>query len=155
MMDRLMGRVAVATEAVDRLRTSQKTIKMIADAVADREDESAKTVKKEGTAMQDSIKTLIAMFNGDDDAKGIRRDPTTVTSRIFSASSYIQSVWGARDLSAEIALSQAEKHLQNALAEVNRFYQESWPTYQQAVEAADVEFFETYEPLRLETVMNE
>ena len=155
MMERMMGRVAVATEAVDRLRASQKTIKMIAEAVADREDEAAKTVKKEGTAMQDSIKTLITMFNGDDDAKGIRRDPTTISSRLRTASGYIQSVWGAPGPSAQIALAQVETHLQNALAEVNQFYEESWPTYQQAVDAADVQFFETYEPLRLETVMNE
>ncbi len=147
---RLQERVAVATEAVDRLREAQQTVKTIGEQLADRDDEAAKAAREQGKAAQDSTKALIALFNGEE-AKGIRRDPSTVSSRLRTASQYLGSAWGAPGPTQQIALEQAEASLQSALAAVNRFFEQDWPAYRQAVEAANVSFFETYEPLRLGT----
>ena len=150
LMERWMEHMEVATEAMDRLRASQKTIEAVGEQLADREDDPAQAVKDQGKAARDSIKTLIERFSGKE-AKGIRRDPTTVASQLFTAGSYVQTVKGAHGAVPELALRQAEAALAGWLDDVNGFYRDDWPAYRQAVDAAAVSFFETYEPLRLGT----
>ena len=148
---RFNAHVTLATEAADRLRASQKTVRAIDERLAERDDDAAKEAKRLGKAMQDSIKTLLIAFNGDSEAKGIRRDPNTVVAKLFTARRYLHSAWGAHGAPIEIALGHAASTLADALADVNAFYADDWPGYRAAVEAAEVSFFEAYEPLRLGT----
>ena len=99
--------------------------------------------------MTDSLTALTEMFSGKE-VQGFSRDPSTVMSRLFTARGYVQSGFNAPDPSAHLALEQAEATLQAAIDEVNAFFADDWAAYQQAVEAAEVSLFETFEPLELE-----
>jgi hypothetical protein len=148
MIEQLMSKTEVATEAADRLREAQKTIESVAERIKERKDETAKTVKDKGKAMQDSIKALLELINPKE-VQGIRRDPFIVSSRLGLASNYLRSASEAPGETERIAVVQATESLQKALAKINAFFEREWPAYQQAVEAAEVSWFEKYEPLQI------
>lgn len=149
LYDHWEARAKAASDATEWLDKAEKTIDAVNERLGDRDDDDAKALKKQGKAMADSLQALTEIFSGDD-VQGIRRDPLTVMSRLFTARGYIQSGLNAPDPSAGIALDQAEEALQAALSEVNAFFTGDWAAYQQAVEAANVSLFETYEPLQIE-----
>ncbi|MCI0694326.1 hypothetical protein L0337_20250 [candidate division KSB1 bacterium] len=148
MVEQLMAKTEVATEAADRLREAQKTIELVAERIKDRKDETAKSVKDKGKAMQDSIKALLELINPKE-VQGIQRDPLIVSSRLRQASSYLQSSSEAPGETERIAAEQATENLQQTLAKINAFFAREWPAYQQAVEAAAVTWFEKYAPLQM------
>ncbi|MEM9663447.1 MAG: hypothetical protein AAF970_00850, partial [Bacteroidota bacterium] len=148
MMGTLMDRVELATTAMDRLRDARKTIGMVAQQMDDRDDDAAEEAMEMGTAMEDSIKTLVARFEGRE-AKGIRRDPNTVNAKLFMAMRYVGSAWGRPGPSQEIAMAQAQEAVRDVVTEINAFFETEWPRYRQAVEAARPTLFDTYEPVRV------
>jgi bisphosphoglycerate-dependent phosphoglycerate mutase len=149
LVDRLMANVEVATEAADRLRAAQKTIGQVNDQLDALPDSTAQNLREQGSAMQDSIETLMADIRGQEDVQGIRRDPSVVTAKIFTASRYLQSSTDAPSQSERRALQHAEARLQRLIDNVNAFFEDDWPAYRSAVEQADLQLFSDYEPLRL------
>jgi len=149
MMKAWEGMVTVVTEAMDRMREAGETVDLVNKHLEDRDDDVSEDLKKRGKAMQDSLKAMDEQFTGED-VQGIRRDPSLVTSQIFNASSYIQSSYDAPGPSERIALAQAREAAAGMLAVVNRFFEQDWPAYRQAVEAAELSPFESYNPLTLD-----
>ena len=147
LMKRWEDAARVAGEALERMRKATEQIKTTEQLLADRDDDTAKALKKQGKALRDSLQTLNERFTGKQ-VQGIRRDPTTVMARLFNARSYL-SGFDAPGPSERIALEQAEAALRDALADVNRFFTEDWAAYRQAVEAAEITLVAPYEPLRL------
>lgn len=146
----LLSRIERATEAVDRLREAQEAIDRINTLLDDRDDDAAQAVKDSGKATADSIKVLRELVNNPSDTKGIRGNPLILSSRLGAASGYLNSSWEAPTETDRIAVAQAEESLQAVIDAVNAFFTEDWPSYQQAVDDADITFFETYTPLRME-----
>ena len=154
LYDRWEKHAKVASDATERMRKAKETIDAVNKRLADRDDDAAKDLKKQGKAVSDSLTALTELFSGKD-VQGIRRDPMTVMSRLFTARSYVSSGMNAPDPSAHIALEQAEEALRAVIGDVNRFFTEDWAAYRQAVEAAEVSLFETHEPLEVEGEMRE
>ncbi len=149
LYDRWEANAKVANDATKRIRKAKETIEAVGKRLGDQDDDAAKDLKKQGKAMADSLTALTEMFSGKE-VQGFSRDPSTVMSRLFTARGYVQSGFNAPDPSAHLALEQAEATLQAAIDEVNAFFADDWAAYQQAVEAAEVSLFETFEPLELE-----
>ena len=141
---------AVATKAMERLGSAQGTIKTINERLGDRDDDDAKELKKMGREAGKTLKELTEHFTGKQ-VQGIRRDPNTVMSQIFTARSYITSGMNGPDPSVDIALNNASNRLTEVLDAINTFYAEDWSAYQQAVEDADVQLFDDHEPLSLDS----
>jgi len=148
MMNRVMSNIAVITEAADRLRDTKKTIGMINGRIKERKEDNIKELEKLGKALLDSIEVLLEPINGKE-VQGIRRDPLTVNSRLRTAMSYLRSSIDAPGEPEQIAIEQAEASLGDALAQINKFFNKDWAAYQQAVEAANISFFESYEQLTI------
>jgi hypothetical protein len=148
LYDRLMNLTETATEAADRLREAKRTTTQIGDLLSDRDDEAATAAREEGTAMRDSIQTLMQGLEGKD-VQGIRRDPSVVTSKLGLAQFYLGSSVRAPDQSDRRAVQQAEARLQRFLDEVNQFFDAEWPAYRQAVTDANISFFENREPIQM------
>ena len=80
----------------------------------------------------------------------------SLTRRQINPRTRYEPLWSARRVAERdqnthpFALEQAEATLQAAIDEVNAFFADDWASYQQAVEAAEVSLFETFEPLELE-----
>ena len=149
LVDRLMANIEVATEAADRLRAAQKTIGQVNDQLDALPDSTAQNLREQGSDMRDSIETLMADIRGQEDVQGIRRDPSVVTAKIFTASRYLQSSTDAPSQSERRALQHAEARMQRLIENVNAFFEDDWPAYRSAVEQADLQLFSDYEPLRL------
>lgn len=147
---RMLERMERATEAVDRLRDAQETIDTINKLLSDRTDDEAKATKDSGKAMTDSIKVLRELVNNPSDTKGIRGNPLILSSRLGAASGYLNSSWEAPTETNRIAVAQAEESLQAVIDAVNAFFADHWPTYQETVDAANISFFESYTPLRID-----
>ncbi|MFQ5604597.1 MAG: hypothetical protein ACE5HS_15110 [bacterium] len=148
-IERLMKKVQVATDAADRLREAQKTIRLITGQIRERKDDAAKDLKKKGKALQDSIKTLLELINPRE-VQGIRRDPNIVSAKLRSAFSYLRSSMEAPGETESIAVKQAEDSIQEVLDKFNAFFDKDWRDYFNAVNAADIKLIEEYEPLKIE-----
>lgn len=145
----LLGRVRLATEAVDRLREARKTIEQISAVAKEREDDAAKKVKEIGKGLQDSIKAMTEKIN-QREVQGIRSDPRLVGSRLSLASWYLGSASDVPGEAERLAVRHAEDALRSALDEINRFFASQWREYQSAVEAAELSFFTDIKPLKME-----
>ena len=141
-------RIEAATMAMDQVREAQKTVRAIAQQLEDRDDAAAEEAMEMGEAMQDSLTALVELFEGED-AKGIRRDPNTVNAMLYGARRYLGPTWGMPGPTQEVAMEQAEEAIRGALAEINAFFETDWPRYRNAVNAANVSFFDAYEPVRI------
>ena len=148
LYDRLKSLTETATEAADRLRTAKRTTTQIDDLIGDRDDEAAQAATKRGTAMRDSIQTLMEELEGQD-VQGIRRDPSVVASRLGMAGFYLGSSVRGPSQSDRRALAQAEARLQRFIDGVNQFFDADWPGYRQAVTDANISFFDDHSPLRM------
>jgi photosystem II stability/assembly factor-like uncharacterized protein len=149
MIEELLSRIRLTTEAADRLREARKTVDQITGLIKERDDEDAKKVKAKGKTAQDSIKALIEMIN-QREVQGIRSDPTLLGSRLSQANWYLQSSWEAPGETERIVFSQATGVLQGILTAINGFFERDWASYRETVDAARITFFKEYEPLRME-----
>lgn len=148
--ERFMQKVAVLTEGMDRLRDAKKSAGTVGERIKERRDADARSLKERGKAIGDSIDALMQLVTGDREVQGIRRDPNTVVAKIFTASSYLSSSYDPLGPSERIALAEAETMLRTAVAKINAFFTGEWAAFQQAVQAANVSFFDSYAPLKLE-----
>ena len=149
MYDTWEDHAALASKAMERIAEAEKTIKSIGDRIADREDEPAMMVKNRGKELTQTLTGFTERFSGKE-VQGIRRDPMTVMSQLFTARRYISSGFDAPDPSAQVALDHAATALNETLAEVNTFFDQVWSGYQALVQNANVSLFDEIEPLVLE-----
>ena len=149
MRQELLNRIRLATQAADRLRDAKKTIEQIAGVMKDREDTTAKDLKKKGGALQDSIKTIDELINAKE-VQGIRGDPSLLTSRLGAVSGYLYSSWEKPGETERLALEQATQSLQRVVERINQFFTTQWPAYETSVANAKISFFENYEPLKVD-----
>jgi photosystem II stability/assembly factor-like uncharacterized protein len=146
---RWMQHTGTATAATDRLQEAKETIELIGQQLGERTDTTAQALKKHGGTMQDSLRTLRELFV-EKEAQGITDAPDVVAARLSLASAYLTSSFDPPGQADDVALHQAEQSLEAALARVNAFFATTWPTYRQAVEAAQLEWFKPWAPLQMQ-----
>jgi hypothetical protein len=149
MLEKLYSKIRIATDAADRLRDAKKRIEQIAGLIKDRTDSAAHKVKDLGRAMQDSIKKLNELFV-DKEVQGWRWDPDVLQSRLGNVLTYANSSWYAPTETQMLAYEQVIAHMQKVADALNRFFERDFPTYRAAVDAAKIEFFEPYTPIKVE-----
>lgn len=149
MLEKLYGRIRIATEAADRLRDTKKRIEQIAGLLTDRSDSAAQKVKELGRAMQDSIKKLNELFV-DREVQGWRWDPDVLQSRLGNVLAYANSSWYAPTETQMIAYEQVIAQMQKVADALNTFFERDFSKYKAAVDEAKIEFFEPYSPFKIE-----
>ncbi len=141
--------VSLATQAVDQLDEASNTIELLMGQLSDREDGAAQELKDQAKALKDSIKThkeLIAQK----DVQGILRDPHIVSGKLGAAASYLSSFWHSANETQRTALEQAKESLDEPLESINQFFATDWMQFRQAVENANISFFEDYEVVSID-----
>jgi hypothetical protein len=149
LREELQKKLHIATEAADRLRDAKKRVEQIAGLIKEREDSSARRVKDKGKAIQDSIKTLTELITPKE-VQGIRGDPNTLSSRIGSASNYLNATWEPITETQRIVVRQATERLQKVADAINAFFERDWPAYKEVVDSAKIPLVEPYVPIRME-----
>ncbi len=148
LREELLRRTKLATEAADRLRDAKKRVDQIAGLIKDREDSTAKNVKKKGKAIQDSIQTLTELITPKE-VQGIRGDPSLLGSRISSASNYLNATWEPLNEAGKVAVGQANESLKKVADAINKFFERDWPVYKEAVDSANILLVEPYKPIEV------
>ncbi|MFQ5569366.1 MAG: hypothetical protein ACE5G0_06805 [Rhodothermales bacterium] len=148
-VERASKDMEIARQATQRLNTARETVDMVTERLRGQRGEAARDLRQQAGEMQTAIDDLVKLFSGDRNVQGIRRDPNVINSGFFSFGR--QSNWDAPTQSEQVYLSQAEARLEAGLSKVNHFFEDVFPAFQQAVEAADLPLFETYERLTLPT----
>ncbi|MFP4095150.1 MAG: hypothetical protein ACLFUB_11735 [Cyclobacteriaceae bacterium] len=150
MGQQLMDYTALATQAVDQLNEAKATIEVVNTQLKDREDEAAVAVKEMGKALLDTIKSHKELIAQKEDIQGILRDPHIVSGKLGAAGSYFWSFWHTPNATQEMILGHVKQSLNEPLSQVNGFFEGQWNDYRQAVERAEVSFFEEYERIGME-----
>lgn len=139
----------VANKMTERIKNAKESIETVNKRLSDRDDDASKALKKQGQEAKKKLEAFTEQYSGKE-VQGIRRDPETVVSRLFTARSYITSGLNGPDPSAHIALAQAQESLGELIADVNSFFAGDWAAYQQAVNEAKISLFDEVEPLSLD-----
>jgi hypothetical protein len=147
----LEGVVALAKEAMDRLRTSKTIVDDVSKRAKEKKGEEYKELKDMNKAIKDSIESLMTIIVGPDNSKkqGIVRSPEpTVNSYLSTARRYLRSGLHAPGATEERLIGHARDAAKDAIEKVNKFYNKDWPRYREMVESADLSPFKDYEPLQ-------
>ena len=143
--------VKKATAAFNQLKEAQKTVKLVGEMMVNAPDSVKKDISKQGKAMQDSIKNLMAIFMAPKESpKGITKAKPNLRSHLYQVSSRLYAIDGAPNQMAQFAIEKAKKETKTALEAVNKFFENDWPTYQKNVEAARHSLFKPFEPIQME-----
>lgn len=137
----LLQKIELATEMVDALNESSRTIEIIISKTDVNKNPEFKSLWDSGKALQDSIKKLIHLIN-QEEVQGIRSDPEKVGARLSRA---YQDVVGAVDAPGQreaVHIRLAEEALQNTVEKINRFFATDWKAFQDKVSAARIGLFE-------------
>lgn len=141
---------SVFMKAADQIKDAKASIKAVNGRLDGMDDEAAADLKKQSKALNEKLDGFSDMLAGKQ-VQGIRRDPGTVLSKLFTARGYISSGYDDPDDSAHIALAQSKALLASALEEINGFFAEDWMAYQEAVQNAEVSLFKQHEMLELDS----
>ncbi|MBT8220205.1 MAG: hypothetical protein KJP00_10280, partial [Bacteroidia bacterium] len=138
-------KVKLATEAMDRLREAQKTVKLVNNQLGNAPDSIQKMIKKEGKTVTDSIKALQRLYAFPPGTKGIQRDPEALNSVLRGAGRYIRATSGVPGQNTMHTVAWAEKEIARVVGIINDFFDTEWKSYQEKVEANQHPIFKEYE----------
>ena len=139
----------IASQTAGQLRDAFETLELVNGRMKGMDSDHSESLTSMSTDAKKALTVLGEHFVGKQ-VQGIRRDPSTVSSMLFTARSYITSGLNEPDASAHIAMQQANARLQNVLEEVNAFFSSDWMEFKTAVQEAEISLFESTEPLKLE-----
>ncbi len=142
--------VNAATDAWKKLGEGKKTIKRVDAALVNAPDSLKKEIVELGKALQDSIKNLEKVYFDPPNQKGIQRNPNTLRSTLFRASSYIGNSEGEPSQSAQIMTEKARREVTDVVDKINALFENDFAEYQKKVEEVQYSLFKDYEPVKME-----
>lgn len=150
MIEQLRKKTERLTEAMDRLADWEEVLGKMQGNLKGLEGKNADSVRKTTTALQDSVKAIRGFIMGTpSDRQGITRSSAiTVMNTIQTSQSYIIAKSVAPGLQEEALLAGSEKMINEAVARVNRFYENQWKPYRKLVESTTVPLFKEYQPIQ-------
>ncbi len=131
----------VATEAVDRLRDAKRSVDQVNEALASRDDDTAKALRAAGDSLKEELTAVEALFTGDEDVQGFADAPNAVLGRIGGALYALTSTWDAPTRDANMLLDQADQVLGSALSRFNAVVSDDLAAYRRRLDAAAVQIF--------------
>jgi photosystem II stability/assembly factor-like uncharacterized protein len=148
-LNKVIEKINITTETMDKLRDAQKNLKFIDELLKEKDDESSKMIKSKSKSLQDTIKYLTGIFY-DEDVQGIRRDPKKIGSRLSTTYRYVVSSWETPPEMAEISLMQFSAQLSEAVKKINSFFSNEWMDFSKLVEEAKISLIENPSPIKIE-----
>ena len=148
MYEQWQADAVAGSKAVAQLRDALSSVDLVNARLKNRKDEEADSLRALSKDVKETLTALGEQFVGKQ-VQGIRRDPNTVSSLLFTASGYINTGFDAPNQSAQIAYEQARERLNQVLEEINGFFAADWDAYKRAVLQANVDLFSEREPIEL------
>lgn len=150
MYDRLRNSTDKLTEIMDRLTEAEETVNKMQAQLKGLEGKEIDSLRKSGTAMLDTIKTMREFISGkSSDKQGLSRPPqVTVMTKIQQASTYIGSKSIAPGEQEEHLVKMAEEGIEEAVQKANQFFKGTWANYRRKAEGTKVTLFKDYQPIQ-------
>ncbi len=127
--------------AYERLKESEKTIKLVESAFANVPDSTKKAVLDLGKTLRDSIGALKEAFFQQKEPKGIQRNPDQLNNHLRTATTYINASPAEPNGNARFAIKKAEEEVAKVLARVDELLGKPWAEYREKVEAVRFSLF--------------
>lgn len=144
------GLFSAATDALEQLTDAGEAHAWIGEKLSSLDEEERGDLMEEHEAVKDSLDAVREMIFGMQGAQGIRRDPTTISSRMRTAMGYISRSTDMPGETEEVAIEHSRAAVSELVELVNGFIGGRWAEYVQAVEAADLSWFTPMEPVQID-----
>jgi photosystem II stability/assembly factor-like uncharacterized protein len=151
MVSELRNSSSKLTEAMDRLSEWEEVLTKIQSQLRGVEDKTIDSLNVATTILKDSIKSIREFIVGKtSDRQGITRtSQVTVMNRMQTAQQYIMAKSVAPGEQEQSLVKGAEAYINEALKQVNRFYEKQWKPYKTLAEGTRIPLFREYPPLEL------
>jgi photosystem II stability/assembly factor-like uncharacterized protein len=130
-----------ATNAYERLREMDKTIKFVEDSWKNVPDSLKKDLLKSSTSLKDSISTLQKLFLQQEEGKGIQRDNDNIIADIWETSERIGEASGAAGENVQVLRRQTETKINMAVEKVNKLIENDFENWRKLAEKVPVSLF--------------
>jgi photosystem II stability/assembly factor-like uncharacterized protein len=142
------GFVETVTNAVERLKETNKTVNAIEATWMHLPDTTQKELKKLSKAEKIKIDSLLTLFVGPKEIKGILRSDKTLSRMIGRASSYLHAGDEIPSENAHFSLEQAKSRAVELIDLTNAYYTQDWSAFQETIEAKNPSPFKEYPELK-------
>ncbi len=95
-------------------------------------------LKKQGTQMQDSLRTYTELVQPKEGVQGIIRDSDLLGSTLGEMGAAASGWYEGPNPNYTVRVETAERESRVFLARINNFFATSWPKYQQTVQALNL-----------------
>ena len=142
--------IETAADMMDRVRQAKEVVARVNDALSDRDDDTAGSLKKDGKAMTDSLNAFQDRYFGVTGKQGIYRQVDTVQNAVSGAGQYLFASDRAPDTPEDWSMSAGRRALDAMLADVNAFLTGAWADYVSAVRDSDAFRIDDLEPVDMQ-----
>ena len=148
--DKQMKITSSVTTAMDQIREAKSIIASVNKMLDTKSNNSHKVLQKDGKSMSDSLKTLEELIVNKKGLQGIVRSPDILSAKIRGIGRYLYSNLTGPNSSHQYLLDYSESETEKVLKKVNQFFDNDWQEYQSKVEDANLSFFKSYKPIKIE-----
>ena len=148
--DKQMKITSSVTTAMDQIREAKSIIASVNKMLDTKSNNSHKVLQKDGKSMSDSLKTLEELIVNKKGLQGIVRSPDILSAKIRGIGRYFYSNLTGPNSSHQYLLDYSESETEKVLKKVNQFFDNDWQEYQSKVEDANLSFFKSYKPIKIE-----
>lgn len=130
-----------AKTSFDKLKDAKKSISIVDKLLENQPDSISKSFKTLHKNLNGQIDSLMNLFVGPEQQKGIQRNPDQLNSTLYQASSYIMSSWTAPGANATNAVEKAKWLTEKLSKAVDAFLEKDWSEYKTKASSLEVKIF--------------
>ena len=130
-----------AKTSFDKLKDAKKSISIVDKILENQPDSISKSFKTLHKNLNGQIDSLMNLFVGPEQQKGIQRNPDQLNSTLYQASSYIMSSWTAPGANALNAVAKAKWLTEKLVKSVDAFVEKEWNAYKTKASSLEVKIF--------------
>ena len=130
-----------AKTSFDKLKDAKKSISIVDKILENQPDSISKSFKTLHKNLNGQIDSLMNLFVGPEQQKGIQRNPDQLNSTLYQASSYIMSSWTAPGANALNAVLKAKWLTEKLSKAVDAFLEKDWSEYKTKASSLEVKIF--------------
>ena len=136
--------------AFEQLKASKKAMKQVKDMYYQFDEETKTTLDSLSKGMKKEIAAIESLFMQEEGLKGIQRENKNISGYSWMTMSYMEdSDWsiGASQMT-ELMYAKLKDSVEEAVEQINAFYDDSFKTYMEQVKSAPKSIFEDRETLK-------
>ncbi len=157
MQHELMSLQETAAQATNQLHKAREMIETAEKLIADAEktdgtaDKELDMLREDTKAVKDSVDSLLNVILGEEDERqGITRNPEpTVQRHLYAPARYLRSAIGGPTDKERRLMDQARESVEDAVAQVNNFFENKWPEYVRTMEKANLSPFKQFDSVEM------